>query len=157
MIVDTLEHWKRYSDSPLWRRAFEHLLWLDADAADTEMTPLEGEDLMARVMTYPTRPVADAVLEAHDRYVDIQMSISGGERIDWFPRAALAVETPYDPDSDAVFFERPGIAPVSIPNLPGRFAVFFPEDAHSPQLALDDTCALVKKVVVKVRLAALFT
>jgi len=156
MIVDHIDNWALYSEAEAWRVAFEYLLALGPDAEPTEMTPVMGKDVMARIMRYDTRTVDEAVLEAHNQYVDIQMTLNGGEGIDWFPRALLTGKAPYDPDNDVVFFHRPDtIAPVRVPNLPGRFCALFPNDAHSPQLVLGDAPAAVKKVVVKIRASAL--
>jgi biofilm protein TabA len=156
MIVDHIDNWTLYSKAEVWRVAFEYLCALSPDAEPTEMTPVMGEDVMARVMHYDTRTVDEAVLEAHNQYVDIQMTLDGGEGIDWFSRAALMEKAPYDPVNDVVFFHRPDtVAPVRVSNLPGRFCALFPNDAHSPQLVLGDASGAVKKVVVKIRASAL--
>lgn len=106
-------------------------------------------------MRYDTVSVEDAVLEAHDRYLDIQMSLVNTECIDWFPRTALTIQTPYNPDSDALFFERPRDGAVQVVNRPGIVTVLFPQDAHAPQLRCGSAPGWVKKVVVKVSLEAL--
>lgn len=155
MIVDHIGNWAAYNTSAPWKFAFDYLHSLTPEAETTEMTPLMGDDVLARVMCYETRSVDDAVLEAHDAYVDIQMTLAGGEGIEWFPRSTLTVKTPYDAAADVVFFYRPDIAPVRIQNVPGMFSVFFPDDAHSPQLTLGDAPALIKKVVVKLLAAAI--
>lgn len=156
MIVDVFENWNNYyTDSAIWRQAFEYLSTLSADATPGDMVPIIGDQVKARVMCYQTLFPEDAVLEAHDKYVDIQMSLAGAECIDWFPRSLLTVKTPYDAVSDAVFFERPAFAPVRVTNHPGSFTVLFPQDAHAPQLTPGAEPAEVKKVVVKVLAAAL--
>ncbi len=151
MIVDRLENWKCYSNAPAWRTAFEYLLALTPDALESDMAPIAGKDVMARIMSYPTRTPEEALIEAHDRYVDIQMSLVNCEAIDWFPRSTLEVATPYNDVTDAVLFRRPGPAPIRVPNLPGQFTVLFPNDAHMPQLIAGSAPEIVKKVVVKLR------
>ena len=158
MIVDTFENWRFYfSDCQAWQCAFDYLRTLTPDAEPGEMTSVMGETVMARVMCYETRPVENAVLEAHDRYVDIQISLVNTECIDWYPRASLMTKTPYDVNADVVFFDRPDAAPLRVVNRPGMFTVLFPQDAHSPQLMPGTTPGLVKKVVVKVLASALQT
>lgn len=151
MIIDRLEHWEHYSNAPAWRTAFEYLLALGPDAPDGDMAPISGTDIMARVMSYPTKTPDEAVVEAHDRYIDIQMALVNSEVIDWFPRETLEVSRAYDPASDAVLFHRPGPAPVRVVNAPGQFTVLFPWDAHMPQLVAGAAPETVKKVVVKLR------
>lgn len=156
MLVDAFDNWSfYYPNNALWKQAFSFLAALTPDSEPTDMVPILEEKMMARVMCYETRAVADAVLEAHDNYVDIQMSLVNTECIDWFPRSALTIKTPYNSDSDAVFFERPPLQPVRIYNQPGMFTVLFPQDAHAPQLMAGNAPETVKKVVVKVRLSAL--
>jgi YhcH/YjgK/YiaL family protein len=152
MIIDRIENWKKYFDGPVWQKAFEYLGALGPDSPDTEMLPLMGDNLKGRVMTYDTKTPEDAeIIEAHDQYVDIQMSLRGTEIIDWFPRAALTVKTPYNAESDAVFFGLPGPSPVRVRNEPGMFTVLFPQDAHMPGLNPGAASENVKKVVVKVK------
>lgn len=156
MIVDVFENWNKYhTGNAVWHQAFEYLGALSADTPPGDMVPIIGDQVKARVMCYQTLFPEDAVLEAHDKYVDIQMSITGAECIDWFPRSLLTVKTPYDAVSDAVFFERPAFAPVRVTNRPGIFTVLFPQDAHAPQLTSGAEPAEVKKVVVKVLASAL--
>lgn len=155
MIVDRLENWKKYFDGPVWQKAFEYLQGLSADSADTEMTPLIGDELKARVMTYQTKGPEGAEVEAHDRYVDIQMSLRGTEAIDWYARATLQEKTPYDAASDAAMYLRPGPSPVRVLNEPGMFAVLFPQDGHIPGQSAGAAPAEVKKVVVKVKISSL--
>lgn len=151
MIVDRLEHWNRYFQGPHWQKVFTYLSTLSAQAPETEMTPLQGDEIMARVMVYDTRGPEEGTLEAHDRYVDIQMSLENSEAIEWFPRDTLTVKTPYDSATDAVFFERPGPAPARVINVPGQFVALFPEDAHLAQQMPEDAPERVRKVVVKLR------
>jgi YhcH/YjgK/YiaL family protein len=102
-------------------------------------------------MTYQTCLPEESVLETHDKYIDIQMSLMNSEAIDWFPRHVLEVRVPYDPDLDRTFYHRPEMAPVRINNFPGFFTVLHPDDAHMPKLMTAGKPELVKKVVVKVR------
>jgi YhcH/YjgK/YiaL family protein len=65
---------------------------------------------------------------------------------------------PYNPDTDAAFYEsalRPStsdLRPLTLDLRPlTSFALFFPQDAHMPQLCID-TPEEVKKVVIKVKI-----
>ena len=74
---------------------------------------------------------AGAKLEAHRRFIDIQLVISGDEEMGWRPTADCHQATiPYSEQDDEVVF---GDAAESWLQAPaGKFAVFFPEDAHAP-------------------------
>lgn len=154
MIHDRLEHWRHYFPAgSVWETAFEYLQSLRPDAPEADRVALDGAAVFARVMRYPTRAPGEAVLEAHDAYIDIQMTLEGDEGIAWHPRAALEIATPYDPETDAVFFRDPGPPPALVRNVPGVFSVFFPWDAHMAQLASASGPAPVRKAVVKVAAA----
>jgi biofilm protein TabA len=156
MIVGRIEHWRERLRGAAWTRAFEALERLDANTPEGKIT-LGDDGMYLNVMSYATRAPEDAgaVLESHRHMVDIQMTLDGSERIDWFPAESLAIKTPYDAARDAQFYHRPDAAPASVNVAPGTFVVLFPEDAHMPQLATARGNARVKKVVVKVPLTAL--
>src|SRR5690606_3573373 len=119
MIADDLRRWRDYFHGEGWRQAFEYLESLNANSSDVDRVELLCPRVYARVMSYDTRLPKDAVLEAHDRFIDIQMSLAGHEGIDCFVRAELAVQTPYEAERDAVFFQHPvGIIPVRVANIP---------------------------------------
>ena len=155
MIVDNLDQAATYAVvyGPAWRLAFEFLQTLNPQTPDGEY-PLRGEEVSARVMTYPTRPLDQAVLEAHRRYIDIQMVLSGAEIMRVFPVAGLVVRDPYDAARDVSFYQAPVECPVRLAMGPGRFAVFFPQDAHMPCLMAGAAVQTVKKVVIKLAVAS---
>jgi biofilm protein TabA len=149
MISDALGNWKQYFAGPVWQKAFEFLEGLSADSAEGEFE-LDGQRLFARVVSYETFNPEMGEIEAHRNYIDVQMALDNAEGIAWTRQPGLSVKTPYNPDNDAELYDAPG-SPSSQVNLyPGTFAVFFPEDAHMPQLTVGDKPQTVKKVVVKV-------
>ncbi len=149
MIIDKLVFWKYYQFGPAWKLAFDFLMSLTPDS-DEKKYNLQGDDIFAIVMSYETKTPEKALLETHRRYVDIQTVLVGGERIEWFSRDELIVDTPYDESKDVVFYKRtcPGSARVDV--FPGTFVMLFPQDAHMPALMIDEKPELIKKVVVKI-------
>jgi biofilm protein TabA len=149
MIADRLLRWPLYFSGPVWTRAFDYLLSLPEEAPDGTF-PIDGEDLFARVMTYATVDETDAVLESHRRFIDIQITLEGAERIACFPAEALQRIAPYDIGRDVTFYE-PSIPPVAeVIVHPGSFVVLFPDDAHMPQLRVGPA-RVIRKAVVKVK------
>lgn len=153
MIVDRIDNWKKYPLGPAWEKAFAFLADLEPSAPEAE-TKIDGDGLFARVMSYETREEtsSDAVLEAHRRYVDIQMALIGSERIAWYPTSSLQAKGPYDDEKDVQFFVCESPADIQVSVCPGTFACLFPQDAHMPQLKTNGRGGEVKKVVVKVAL-----
>ena len=92
-----------------------------------------------------------AILESHRRDIDLHVVLEGEERIEWFPRAELAVRIPYDTRLDAEIYERPCEGPAVLTLRPGFFAAFFPADAHMPKLAPAAGAGAIKKAVIKIK------
>ena len=149
MIVGQLERWNDHLTGEVWEEIFTFLMSLNQDSPDEEIQ-LRGDKLFARIMSYATCAPEDSITEAHREYIDVQMTIVGAERIDWFPTQTLDIHTEYNPENDAAFFHRYDPAPATVNNHPGMFVVLYPDDAHAPQLWASGEPEDIKKVVVKV-------
>lgn len=112
------------------------------------------EGVYANIDEYDTKEHSLCDLEAHRKYADIQLLLEGEERIDFTNIEGLSVKIPYDDNRDVMFFELPGKVN-SLYLKPGNFALFYPEDAHRPQMNSFAVSAKVKKVVVKILLSVL--
>ncbi len=155
MIEEDITLFDRYPFGSVWREAFAFLQSLET-AAETGRRILRGDDLYAGIDVYTTKAREAAKLETHRKYVDIQVLLSGTEMIDVYPKSSLKVSEPYLPERDAEFYHVPArVPPVRVTLTPGRFAVFFPEDAHMPCLNAGLVPLEVRKVVVKVALPLL--
>ncbi|MDZ7595010.1 MAG: YhcH/YjgK/YiaL family protein [Thiobacillus sp.] len=146
MILDTLARSDRYSSlHPLFARAFEFLRSTDLLALAPGMHTIQGEQLFAIVEACAGRTRAEAQLECHRRYIDIQLVLEGVDEMGWKPLAECAdPATDYDDARDIRFFND---APASwIATPPGSFCLFFPDDAHAPLVG----AGMIRKVVVKI-------
>lgn len=135
---------------PTWERALD---WLRAMPVDIAVGKHEivGQEMFASVMEYETVPREEARFESHREHVDLQYTIEGTEGIDWCPRDELRPDGPFGND---VQFWLPPTAPLTtLVSCPGRFSVFFPEDAHRPQVRI--TSSRVRKLVIKVNVKLL--
>jgi biofilm protein TabA len=145
MILDTLARADRYSGvHPLFVRAFEFLRNTDLKALAPGKHDIQGEQLFAIVEACTGRTRAEAKLECHRRYIDIQLVLEGLDEMGWKPLGECTEPaTDYDAARDLRFFND---APVSwIATPPGSFCVFFPDDAHAPLVSR----GMIRKVVVK--------
>ena len=151
MIIDRLAN-----PSPLFQlpvrlaRALEYLRATDLMSVPIGRHDLDGDRLFALVQEYTTRAADDCVWEAHRKYIDVQFVAAGVERMGYANLAQMRVRDAYDAARDVAFFE-PGESFVTIPA--GTFAIFGPEDVHSPGHAAGAP-GLVRKVVVKAMLNA---
>ena len=119
----------------------------------------------AFVSEYTTKRENENGYEAHQKNIDIQYLLKGTEKIACLPVDELQEIQPYNEDTDAAFYEsnlrpltldlRPltsDLRPLTFDLRPlTSFALFFPQDAHMPQLCID-TPEEVKKVVIKVKI-----
>ncbi len=156
MIVDHIKNWRGYCFGTAWENAFGFLETLDPEIEEGEF-PIDGETVFARVMSYSTKNEtdSDAVLEAHRKYVDIQMALRESERIACYPLHGLDPKGPYDEVKDVQFFKYKAVADLQLSVFPGTFVCLLPQDAHMPQLRTGPEATKVKKVVVKISREAL--
>lgn len=149
MILDTLGQADRYlALHPLFARAFEYLRSTNLDALAPGKHAIQGEQLFAIVESCPGRSRAEAKLECHRHYIDIQLVLEGVDEMGWKPLAECAdPATDYDAARDIRFFRDAPSSWITTP--PGSFCLFFPDDAHAPLVS----AGRIRKVVVKIALA----
>jgi YhcH/YjgK/YiaL family protein len=150
MIVATIDDLKRYRGmSPRLDCAFDWIMDGSWKGLADGRHAIQGEEIYALVQRYETRELSAGKLEAHRKYIDIQMLAGGEELIHVTPAEGLEVIEAYKPDIE--FFSMPAGGPVHVVHLkPGVVAVLFPEDAHMPCLRCGEAAAAATKVVVKV-------
>lgn len=130
---------------PVWKSALDWLRALPADIAPGEYE-LRGRNQYVSVQEYGTLPAAEARFESHQHYVDLQYTLQGAEAIDWLPRHGLIPDGPFAYD---VQFWLPPTQPLSrLVQTAGRFAIFFPDDAHRPKISVPGHPG-VRKLVIK--------
>ena len=90
----------------------------------------------ANVESPALRAREDAPLEAHRRYIDIHIPLDGPETIGWAPTDTLThiVAPGYNAERDIAFYEDKAHTFFDV--QPGQCAVFFPEDAHAPNIGI---------------------
>ncbi|MFO0816782.1 MAG: YhcH/YjgK/YiaL family protein [Pirellulales bacterium] len=149
MIVDSFAQIAFYQGLP--ERFGQALQWLTSrNLADLPLgkVDLEGDQLFVLVQEYSTKEPSSGRWEAHRRYADIQLIVTGEERVGVAGIDAMKLETPYDEMKDVAFFQGEGDW---ITLTPGRFAIFFPQDVHLPCIQAN-VAQKVRKIVVKVGL-----
>ena len=146
MILDSLSDYHRYVGiHPAFPQAFHFLVYTDLASMSTGRHPLDGDRMYVSIDHRDGRGRDGARLEAHRKYLDIQLTIDGAEEIGWAPLASCRHPTgAFDDAKDIGFFENRPDTWLSVP--PGRFAIFFPTDAHAPLAGR----GLLKKAIVKV-------
>jgi biofilm protein TabA len=146
MVLDALTQARRYTSlHPAFGRAFDFLWQTDLSSLAAGRHVIDGDDMYALVDHKDGRGRGGARLEAHHSYIDIQFTIEGSEEIGWRPTAECQQPAgDFDDTKDIIFFEDRPTTWLSV--KPGRFAIFFPDDAHAPLAGH----GMIRKVIVKV-------
>ena len=146
MIYDSLKNASLYYGAdPLFKEAFE--LARSLMDPTVPMGKHEGENgVYVMKSTYESKVVADkATYEAHREYIDLQIVVSGKEKILDCDVDELIITQPYAPDC-LLGVAKDGTREQTLTMGEGDFAIFYPTDAHVPGLAIDESCKIVKLV-----------
>lgn len=135
MIFSAFSQSHRYAAlHPLFQQAFDYIRDTDLNALASGRYPIVGDDLFAIVEQVPGKSKEMAKLEAHRRYIDIQLVLDGDEQMGWKPLAdCLNPVSEHSKEKDIRFFHDAPASWVAVP--PDHFCIFFPEDAHAPLVA----------------------
>ena len=146
MILDTLAQRDRYRALHSgFATAFDFAALHDLGSLSTGRHVIDGDRLYLSIDHTEGRGRAGARLESHRRYIDIQITLDGQEEIGWRPAADChEPAAPFDEHRDIRFYDD---APETWLAMPaGRFAIFFPDDAHAPLAG----SGLLKKAIFKI-------
>lgn len=146
MVVDTLENLSKYESlNPLFTDVLKFIAEHDLNALEEGKYEIKGADLFLNLTTAKGKTPDEAVMETHDKMLDIQIPLSCAETYGYTPRAALP-KAEYNEVKDIT--KIPGIMGQSyITCLPGMFAIFWPQDGHAPCIAMEP----IKKAIFKVK------
>ncbi len=148
MILNIIENYEQYcSVHPGFKDAFIFLKREDILEVEADKYVLDGENLFIIISKEQGRTKEAAKLEAHAKYIDIQILLGGEEQIGWKSvNDCKSIEKKYDSEKDIEYFSD---SPQTYFTLkPGSFAIFFPDDAHSPMVGN----GIIHKAVVKVKI-----
>ena len=120
---------------------------------DEHPEPLENgkyvinDGCFVNVMEYETRE-DNGLYEGHEKYIDLQMLISGEEciRVQNITDCAIAIE--YDAQKDAAFYKSEQYMNCYLDG--SNFVLLEPEDLHNPCLTVNNKSIRVKKYVFKI-------
>lgn len=148
MILDSIQNAERYyALHPHFKAVFDYLRATDVRALEDGRHTIDGDNLFVNVSSLELRPLDAAHLEAHNRYIDIQVVIEGEEHFGWSERKdCMKPEGSFDEERDIIFY---GDKPQTFYKVrAGQFTILYPEDAHAPMLG----DGRVKKLIFKVAL-----
>jgi YhcH/YjgK/YiaL family protein len=147
MILDRIGNSVLYAGlSPDFKAAFEFITTTNFEKAVPGTYTLKG-DMYYMLQNYETKPESEGFFETHRKYIDLQYVISGRERHDYAHFSTLRVRNPYNDEKDLTVYDGEGCSFVL---NQGFFVVYFPEDAHMPNLMAEGNPEKMLKAVVKI-------
>ena len=141
MIYDKLNNINKYN--VISEKVSDFLLGLTPEIAAGRY--VIDENTYVNIDVYNTKDFNNCKLEAHKKYIDIQMLLTGNERLDYINTDGLKVSEEYDENRDIMFFETPDIPLNSVQLTPYNFALIYPHEAHMPQINYNNKTHSVKK------------
>lgn len=110
---------------------------------------IDGNDIFINVMAFETADAQSKRYEQHRDYADIQILLSGNERIDFGPANSGQELDTYHEDDDYQLCSE--VEPRQTLHMQaGMFAVFLPGEPHKPG-CITNQSQTIKKAVIKVR------
>ncbi|MEX2186477.1 MAG: YhcH/YjgK/YiaL family protein [Pirellulales bacterium] len=109
---------------------------------------IDGDRLFVLIAEDAGRGRTAAPLEAHRRYIDIQLVVHGVDAMGWRPLDDChKPRADFDAAKDIVLFDDEPATWFDVPA--GSLAVFFPDDAHAPLAGEGQPRKAVVKVAVE--------
>lgn len=125
--------------------AIRYLLEHDLSELKLGRNTIDGDNVYINRFEYDTE--SDPIIEAHMRYIDIHIVLSGEELV---ATADIQTLTETERREDEDYIGLTGSFQCLSTLYPGDVLIAFPEDAHSPKRINGDHPCHVQKAVVKV-------
>ena len=145
MILASLAVCNLYEEfHPLFPLAFAEIKRIASESWVEDTFIIIENDIF--IITSDNKPKgADAKLEFHKKYIDIQFVCEGEDAIGWKNLCdCKELLSPYNEEKDYGLYSDNSTTVINVPL--NHFAIFFPDDAHAP-LAGNKNC---KKIIAKV-------
>jgi biofilm protein TabA len=146
--INSVEFQKQYeSNKALWDKVFRFL----GDSKLATLAPgkyvIDGDNAYATIAEGAPKKLEDVKWESHRKYIDLQYVIAGEVKIGVAPVSTATVIMPYDEAKDIANYTAGGKYYIA---TPAEFFLFFPQNAHRPDIKVDGYDTL-KKLVIKIR------
>lgn len=149
MIFDTLSNIEKYKGiNKNLDQAIDFICKTDFEKSTQGKTDVCDAFYYTKA-TVQTGDIADAPFEAHKKYIDIFIPLSGRELVKTAAVDSLIVTYAYQEEDDYCLLEGP--AQANVINTPDTFTILFPQDAHNSAGSVDGKVTDLEKIVVKVR------
>ncbi|MEG1615514.1 MAG: YhcH/YjgK/YiaL family protein [Bacteroidales bacterium] len=147
MVLDSLDNLPVYVGlHPRFRQAFDYIKSTDFSKFETGKIEIDGDRLFVVVADVEAKSPEQTKVETHNRYIDIQIPLTGTETMGFIVPGLLKSETaPYSEENDITFYEEKATSFLNV--NPGEFVIFFPQEGHQPGLGHGNFRKLIVKVL----------
>lgn len=150
MIKDSLKNYKNYLGISKYLDAgLNYLANTNLSSLKNGIYQIVENKVFAIVQDYNSKPLEQGKFEAHKKFIDIQYIVEGSEQIGYGEISNFEDDTEYSEEKDIVFLKEKNNNYNFTKLVENDFAIFYPQDAHMPQISVDESC-FVKKIVTKV-------
>lgn len=147
MIVDDIKNFENYIKlNTKFQKVSDFLKENNLKDMKTGKYEIDGQNIYVNIDEYETKEVS--IPEAHRKYADIQIILSGHEKIGYAPFSEGKTEIGYNEEKDIEFLSADC---EYLKAEEGRFFIFYPQDIHQPCIS-DRGKVHVKKAVFKIKL-----
>ncbi len=146
MIFDKIKNFEMYL--PLHPKFIFVKRFLDENILDN-LTPGKvelGGNCYANVDEYLTKNLDYGFIEAHKKFIDVQVMVKGSERFGFCNIEKCSVKE-FHKKNDLIILDG---TPEFIDLNENYFIILFPHDAHMPQIMTGGNSGKVKKIVFKI-------
>ena len=145
MIIDLLANSDKYiSLHKDFKFVFDYIKNNNLQEMPCGKYELISDKVFFNLQEYETKPIQK--LEAHKKYIDIQVVVSGEEYMGYTNINNTQITEEYNVEKDITFLTG-SIDKLAVNNK--SFVIFYPEDAHMPALAINNP-SHVKKAIFKI-------
>lgn len=147
MIIDNLENFHKYIKLHNGFGKVEKFLD-KIGGLNSGSYEIEGKNIYVNIDEYSTKNLSESKPEAHKKYIDIQIVLSGYEKIGYASINSGKSVIEYNEEKDIEFLDADC---EYMKANPGKFFIFFPEDIHHPCIS-DGEKSNIKKAVFKIKI-----
>lgn len=147
MIIDNIKNIENYKGLDKIYDVLKFIEITDFSKMEIGKYFIDSDNLYYMVQEYETKPVKN-IAEAHKKYIDIQLIVSGEEVIGYAPIDSEKELVEEKLEKDCYLYS---CNTTKLVLKSGDYMVLYPNDLHEPGLA-NCTPSICRKVVFKVKL-----
>ncbi len=145
MIIDALANSEKYESLHKdFKLVFDYIKTHNLAQMECGRHELRGNEVFFNLQEYETKP--SQKLEAHKKYIDIQVVITGEEYMGYTNLDKTTIIEAYNSEKDVMFLSG-DVDKLKADNK--TFLIFYPQDAHMPALGNNQK---VRKAIFKILL-----